>query len=364
MTDSLWPALLFAFSTAWPAFYRFVSSTSPLGKILRAFDSERSDSTVSQRGQNFLSKMHPYLLANIAAFQNLYNSKTNPGGMIPLAIAENKLMHHELIVKLQSYRASSSTVLEYTAAKGSATLREELAKFFTDYILSPIPSKVLKNQIVVGSGCTGILYALSYILFSENESVLIPTPYYPVFDKDFMNLGNVQCVEVNGMHQHGQISSQLTEEALEEAYERSLRVFQKRPKALLLTNPSNPCGTINSESSIRAAIEFADRYKLHIISDEIYALSLFDLSFPHKKFRSIASVMENRLGDRVHILWAMSKDFGASGLRLGVLYSHNSELLRAISRYSPIIYLFIYSINIYPSSNSGFFFLRGEYTVS
>ena len=40
--------------------------------------------------------------------------------------------------------------------------------------------------------------------------------------------------------------------------------------------------------------------------------------------------MDNNLGDDVHFLWALSKDFGSSGFRIGVLYTQNQVLSAAL----------------------------------
>lgn len=44
--------------------------------------------------------------------------------------------------------------------------------------------------------------------------------------------------------------------------------------------------------------------------------------------------MGNSIGDDVHMLWALSKDFGSSGLRVGFLYTQNNTLLKAIETIS------------------------------
>lgn len=101
------------------------------------------------------------------------------------------------------------------------------------------------------------------------------------------------------------------------------------PKALLLTNPNNPLGITYSNSQLELIINWARCKNLHVISDEIYALSVFG---DPNTFTSYATHLKNNLGDNVHIIWGMSKDFGASGLRIGVLYTQNKTLLKAISR--------------------------------
>ncbi len=62
-----------------------------------------------------------------------------------------------------------------------------------------------------------------------------------------------------------------------------------------------------------------------MIVDEIYALSVFG----EREFVSVAS-LRPQLRDGVHIVWAFSKDFGASGLRCGVLISENQAVLEAV----------------------------------
>ncbi len=59
--------------------------------------------------------------------------------------------------------------------------------------------------------------------------------------------------------------------------------------------------------------------------DELYALS----TFGGEEFVS-ASKLRHDLGDRIHIVWAFSKDFGLSGFRSGVIYTHNEELHRTV----------------------------------
>lgn len=63
--------------------------------------------------------------------------------------------------------------------------------------------------------------------------------------------------------------------------------------------------------------------------DELYALST------HKKyghgFESVVRILDNKLGDDVHMVWSVSKDFGASGLRVGFVYSQNDVFMRGLA---------------------------------
>jgi len=45
-------------------------------------------------------------------------------------------------------------------------------------------------------------------------------------------------------------------------------------------------------------------------------------------------ILDNDLQSDVHVVWALSKDFGASGVRFGVLYTQNEPLLQCLSTFN------------------------------
>jgi aspartate/methionine/tyrosine aminotransferase len=87
-------------------------------------------------------------------------------------------------------------------------------------------------------------------------------------------------------------------------------------------------GVIYKPDIISNAITWARKRSMQTIVDELYALST------HKKtdhgFKSVIRILDNKLGDDVHMVWALSKDFGASGLRVGYLYTQNDVLIEGL----------------------------------
>lgn len=65
-----------------------------------------------------------------------------------------------------------------------------------------------------------------------------------------------------------------------------------------------------------------------MIADEIYALSVRNQKA--NPFQSVIKLLDNNLGTDVHFVWAFSKDFSCSGLRVGVVYSQNEVFIRAM----------------------------------
>lgn len=92
-------------------------------------------------------------------------------------------------------------------------------------------------------------------------------------------------------------------------------------KALILCNPCNPLGQCYTRGALEECLRFCQKENLHFISDEIYALSVFDSPdvVSPVPFISAMSLDVSAVGcdmARVHTVWSVSKDFGSSGLRL------------------------------------------------
>jgi len=166
---------------------------------------------------------------------------------------------------------------------------------------------------------------LFYLLAEPNDAILIPAPFYAAFENDMKVVARCVPIPVY-MENHDQgPSKEDLETAARKAEEKGLTV-----KILLLTNPNNPLGVIYSPNVIRNSIAWARQTRrMHTIVDEIYALSVFDNS--RDEFQSVTRILNNKLSHDVHFLWALSKDFGSSGFRIGVLYTQNAQLLEALA---------------------------------
>lgn len=68
-------------------------------------------------------------------------------------------------------------------------------------------------------------------------------------------------------------------------------------------------GRCYPESTLRKLMEFCQKNNIHMISDEVYALSVYDTGFDGPTFTSALSIDPNGLidKDRLHILYGMSK---------------------------------------------------------
>eukprot|EP01041_Mallomonas_annulata_P001430 gene1430-2748_t len=290
---------------------------------------DKKPSNLSSRGDYFTGSFPirmKYLGAQNELRKNQYHHETNPTGGIPMGIAENTLCNDILVDRLNRCRPllKDSGVLNYSDPTGMPCLKSSLASFMSRHIC--VETNVSPDNIVICPGATAILQSLSLMLFESGDSILIPTPYYPTFDIDFLNIGRVQPIEIR----LPTLSPEITTNHLNDAYTRAMDENHP-PKAVLITNPNNPSGYIYSREELERILNWCREHKLHLIVDEIYALSTFTNANIRRKFVSITTILDGNLNDDVHLIWALSKDFGASGLRMGALYTQNTALLSAYS---------------------------------
>lgn len=104
------------------------------------------------------------------------------------------------------------------------------------------------------------------------------------------------------------------------------------PRVLLLSHPQNPLGICYPPEVVKEIIDWCRENHIHLVSDEIYAGSIYrpdQADFTSALELASSSAPEEGslgLGSYVHLVYALSKDFALSGLRVGALYSENPEI--------------------------------------
>ena len=223
----------------------------------------------------------------------------------------------------------------YIDMNGHEDFRKAIANMMQKtWVKSPIDAK----YIAVQAGCGAILDSLAWSLCDEGDSCITPGPIYPAFPNDFEARARVNFVSASTSASNDYIP---TESDLEYSYQQCINQGST-PKILLLCHPCNPTGVIYPRQTLEMCITWSRSKNMHLVSDEIYGNSIF----PGENLDSIAKVMYDKswitnygygskenlyMGEYVHVCAGFSKDLAINGFRVGTLFSHNKDLLEALS---------------------------------
>ena len=173
------------------------------------------------------------------------------------------------------------------------------------------------DEILVTTGASeAITFALSVVAGGGDE-VLVFEPCYTNY-LSFATQADVTMVpitlKVEDAYHFGDI-------------ERLRRCVTPKTRAILLCNPSNPTGTVYTESELEAVAKVAVESDLFVICDEVYREFVFDSG----QVRSFTRFTD--LAQRIIVVDSVSKRFNACGVRIGCMATKNREVLDVTLRF-------------------------------
>ncbi|WAO96908.1 Aminotran-1-2 domain-containing protein [Fusarium falciforme] len=283
------------------------------------------DDCISARGVSFLPEVPKFF----DVLNDLWHPEKNPEGILNLGLAENVGKR-----RLPSIRADSHALTYGDGFTGSKLAKEALCQFLNQQLKPFTP--LAPPHLSVTPGMGNALECCAWSLFEHGDQVLVGRPYWTAFSYIFGIRAGVGVREVS----FGTVDP-FSLEAVQE-YEKEYTRAQedsKTVKAILLCSPHNPLGRCYSNQVLKAYMSLCGKLGLHLLADEIYGLSVFEnpeMDDP-VPFTSILSINPEGLMDprKVHTQWGFSKDFGATGLRIGCVISQsNRPFLKSLESFS------------------------------
>ncbi|PWY93052.1 PLP-dependent transferase [Aspergillus sclerotioniger CBS 115572] len=279
-------------------------------------------STFSQRGQKAVEKGTHHTVWDILS--NLWDPETNPSGILSVGVAESTLLHDTLVEYINANIHLSTKHLTYNnGSMGSNALRASISHFLNRHF-NPI-QPVEPGHILVTNGCSSALEHLSWTFLNPGDAILLSKPYYSAFKTDFSLRPEAVVIPVS----MGDIES-LSPESIS-AYETAAIDYEKRTgkrvRAVLLCNPHNPLGKCYPRDIIITLMQFCQSRQMHLISNEIYALSVWDNlvdtnnETPPTPFESLLSIDPTNLisPSLIHIIWGICLTSRPSQVQLMML---------------------------------------------
>ena len=194
----------------------------------------------------------------------------------------------------------------YTPASGTFELRKAICdKLERDNDLCYKP-----QDIVVSSGAKHSLYNIFQAIIDPGDEVLIPTPCWVSYPEMVRMAGGVPVY----------IPTDEATDFIPTKKDIASRVT-RRTKAMIITSPSNPNGSIWPEEMLRFVADLAGSHPFYVVSDEIYEKLIYD----GEKHFSIANCSEE-IKNQTFVVNGMSKAYAMTGWRIGYVAGPLQEI--------------------------------------
>lgn len=185
---------------------------------------------------------------------------------------------------------------QYSVTWGAQNFREALADKQSRFMGRRIDPD---SEIVVTCGGTEAMMAVMLSIINPGDKVIIFSPFYENYGADTILSGAVPIYVELRQPDYG-----FDLEELEAA-------FAQHPKALVLCNPSNPCGKVFTRQELLQIAKLAEEYDTYVVTDEVYEHIVYRPN-EHVYFATLPGMWERTISTS-----SLSKTYSITGWRLG-----------------------------------------------
>ncbi|WP_338562489.1 pyridoxal phosphate-dependent aminotransferase [Paraclostridium sordellii] len=203
----------------------------------------------------------------------------------------------------------NNNVLEYAVSQGLPELIDAMINYYSTYNMH-----FEKDEILITNGGSEALLFAMMATCDPGDNILVPEPFYTNYN-GFSYSVNVVVKPITTHPENGFHLPNKSE---------ILSKIDKNTKAILISNPGNPTGTVYTKEEVYMLADIAKENNLWIIADEVYREFVYD-SLDYISFGNI-----DEIKDRVIIVDSVSKRYSACGARIGSLASKNKDFIHEV----------------------------------
>ncbi|SDB02599.1 pyridoxal phosphate-dependent aminotransferase [Eubacterium oxidoreducens] len=187
---------------------------------------------------------------------------------------------------------------QYSITWGAQNFREALAQKQSRLMGRTVDPNC---EIVVTCGSTEAMMAAMMTVANPGDKVIVFSPFYENYGADTILTG-AEPIYVPLYPPEFNFDADELEAA-----------FKQNPKALILCNPSNPCGKVFTYDELKIIADLAQKYDTFVITDEVYEHIVYEPN-KHIYFASLPGMWE-----RTITCSSLSKTYSITGWRLGYI---------------------------------------------
>ena len=153
---------------------------------------------------------------------------------------------------------------QYSVTYGAENLREALARKASKAMQREIDPE---TQVVVTCGGTEAMMGVVMSICNPGDKIMVFSPFYENYSADAI-LSGAEPIFIPLVPPTFEFDINLVEEG-----------FKQGARAIIVCNPSNPCGKVFTEEELLAIGKLAIKYDAFVVTDEVYEHMVYA---PHK----------------------------------------------------------------------------------
>lgn len=206
----------------------------------------------------------------------------------------------------EALRSFSEPVLSYAPSNGMSVLLDAVKGYY-----ERIGVCLERDDILVTNGGSEAMQIVASCLLDDGDEIVIPEPFY----------SNYQTVVTLAGGTVRPITTTPEEGYRFAERERIEACLNERTRAIMITNPGNPTGTVMSRDELKLMLDIAREHDLFLICDEVYR----EFVYGGEELMSVLQFPGYE--ENVIVIDSVSKRFSACGARVGMLISRNRAFL-------------------------------------
>ena len=206
------------------------------------------------------------------------------------------------------HRATDGPFHQYAVTWGAPRFRTALAKKVnrdTGLALAP------DENFVVTCGSTEAMMVAMMTACNPGDQVVVFSPFYENYAADAILSGAEPIFVPLRPPDFGFDPADLE------------RAFARRPKAIIVCNPSNPCGKVFTRAELLQIGALAEKYDAYVITDEVYEHIVYP-PHQHIAFATLPGMFERTITCN-----SLSKTYSITGWRLGYVQAAAAVIAQA-----------------------------------
>ena len=213
---------------------------------------------------------------------------------------------------LDSLKTITRKTLEYSPSQGFKSLRDKFSSYYKRFGIN-----VNANEIIVTAGGSEALLLTFLTCLNPGDEIIMTEPGYA----NYISFAVTAGITVKT------VTSKIEDGFALPSVEDFEKAISDKTRAILICNPNNPTGYLYSEEELYRLRDIVRDHDLYLFADEVYR------EFRYTDAPYLSALNLEGIENNVIVIDSVSKRYSECGTRIGMIVSHNAEVMNTILKF-------------------------------